>query len=147
MRYATLVVSVLVLFSSAARAIGPSATLKRAERGEPTSLNRAFVLHAKSDGGEAEEIDIAIGKSIARHPKNFLVALKKNRAKVQQLGPMLGNLGEEFVDQLEMQRIELKRRLKAIQSVSDRDLDSVRSECEKGLQRMIDQIPNPGSGH
>lgn len=113
--------------------------LKQAKKGDLKALNQAFVLHSKTDGGDAEDIDIAIGKSITRNPKNFLTALKQNHSKVSSLSAVVGNLGPACVDDLENQRAELERRLAAIQTVDDDSLKKVRAECETELKHMVDK--------
>ncbi|PWU12998.1 MAG: hypothetical protein C5B49_15260 [Bdellovibrio sp.] len=127
------------LASLASLANEHSAVLKKAEAGHLKALREAFVLHTKTDGWEAEEIDIALGKSIRLNPRNFLTALKENRSKVPSLGSTVGQLGPDFVDDFSKQKIELQKRLSAIQSVKDASLKTVREECETVLQRQIGQ--------
>lgn len=122
-----------------AKASENSDVLKKAEAGNLNALNQAFISATETDGGDAEDIDIAIGNGIRRNPKNFLAALKKNRSKVPRLDSALGNLGPEFVDDFKKQRVELEKRLAAIQSVKDATLKAVRAECETELKRQIQQ--------
>jgi len=127
----------LFCLSLVAFAYGHSAVLKKAAAGDLKSLNEAFSLYSKSDGGDAEDIEIAIGKSIAVNPKNFLIALKKNRALVKSLGGMVGNLGEDFVDQPAKQQAEKEKRVSALHKVADASLVGLRDECVSELKKQI----------
>lgn len=127
----------LLIFSTIALAIDNSKVLRKAEAGDLKALKQAFILHTKTDGADAEEIDISIGKSIRRNPKNFLSALKQNRSKVPRLDLVLGNLGYDYVDDLKKQKKELGMRLIAIRSVNDKGLKVIRAECEIELKEQI----------
>lgn len=111
--------------------------LARASAGEISALNQAFVLLSKSDGADAEDVEIAIGQSITEHPRNFLAALKLNRTKVIELGSLVANCGDECVDDFAKTKNVLEARLKAIESVKDGALQSVRTECETQLKKRI----------
>jgi hypothetical protein len=126
----------VIVYASPAKGL-----LKKVEHGNLSALNQAFLLHAKTDAGDAEDIAISIGKSITHHPKNFLTALKKNRTEVPRLDSVLGNLGPEFVDKMKQRKLELEKRLKAIHSVKDSSLKSERDECEAELKQLIEHTP------
>ena len=112
-------------------------TLKSAESGNLRALNQSFRLLAKSDGAVAEDASIAIGKSIQKNPRNFLLVLKKNKKQIKNLDSLLGNLGDDYVDDLPKQKAELEARLNAVQSVKASSLKKVRADCEATLQRLI----------
>jgi hypothetical protein len=135
----TFVALAIMVLSFAAAANENSDILQKAESGNLKALKSAFLLYSKTDGGDAEDVDIAIGKSIRRNPKNFLKALKQERAKVPALGSTLGNLGPDFADDFKKQSTELVKRLAAIQSVKDKALRAVRSECETELKLRIEK--------
>ncbi len=134
-----ILVSTFLILALVANADSTPALLKRAENGNLKALNQAYLLLSKTDGGGSEAVSIAIGKSILKNPRNFLLALKKNRSKEKRLDATLGGLGEKFVDDFKKQKLELERRLKAIQTVDDETLKSVRAECEKELNRQIQE--------
>lgn len=115
---------------------------KHAMAGDLAALNQAFALYASTNAAFTEELDIAIGASILRNPKNFLIALKKNRSKVPNLSGVLGNLGNDFTDDFKRQKIELKKRLTAIHSIKDESLRASREECEVELRREIANTPS-----
>jgi hypothetical protein len=133
----TIIILSLTIISTLAQATDNADMLKNAEAGKLKALDQAFVLRAKSDGAAAEDIDIAIGKSILHNPKNFLIALWENRSGVQRLDALLGNLGPDYVDDFKKQKIELEKRLAAIHSVRDPAVKKVRAECEEQLKRLI----------
>lgn len=131
------IVLVTFLISFISGAAETSDILKKAEEGNLAALNQAFVLLSSFDGANAEDIDISIGKSIIRNPKNFLTALKANRKTVNRIDAVLGNLGPDFVDNFKKQRNELEKRLTAIQTVDSKSLKNIRLECESELKRQI----------
>ena len=94
---------------------------------------RLFVT--MSDGHLAEELDIILGKLIRLDPVMFLEELQSVRPAypVEGLDGLVGNLGDEFVDDFKGQCEQLHLRLKAIESVDRRDLAQVRGRCERAL--------------
>lgn len=113
---------------------------KSVSRGDLKSLQEAFRSRSKLDGDEAEELDVALGKSIKRNPVNFLTALKANRKRVVNLEPILGAFGESYVDDFVRQKIELKKRLRAIQSVKKKSLRTEKTDCERVLNLQIESL-------
>lgn len=113
---------------------------KLVSQGNLTALNQAFEGLAKSDGHAAEELDVAIGKSIARNPINFLKAYQRNETSVSRLDALVGNLGPEYVDDFPRQAVELRKRIKALQSVKSKSLKPLALKCIKELKRALSTI-------
>lgn len=95
-------------------------------------------MRAKSDGHNAEEIDIEIGRLIRTHPTNFLRALSARRDKLVRLDALLGNFGLEYVDEFAKQKLEAELRIKALKQArlktSDPNLRNLANECIKILE-------------
>lgn len=99
------------------------------------------LMKIELDGHEAEERDIILGRVIRVRPKEFLVSLSESRrAKCERCLPgLLGNLGEEYVDNFEAQAAELRRRSEALRSVGSLNLVPLRDACIKVLESQISQ--------
>jgi hypothetical protein len=97
----------------------------------------AFSLFPISDAAFTETLDQMLGKLIQINPRMFLEELSSHRNLVGALGGLLGNLGEEFVDNIEAQNSEIKLRIRALKSVKIKMLSSVRDECIAELQTQI----------
>jgi hypothetical protein len=103
-------------------------------------LNIAFSKLTKSDGSVAEDLDIAIGKSITSNPINFLKAYKKHKESVTRLDALVGNLGPGFVDDFPRQATEIRKRIKALAAINDSLLKPVASECIEALKKHLQVV-------
>lgn len=112
----------------------------RLSQGNLLELNRAFEKLPKTDGTVAEDLSIAIGKSITKHPRNFLKSYQRHKATVTRLDAVLGNLGPEFVDDFKAQSVELNKRITALKSVKNKNLESLAQECISVLQKKLKAI-------
>lgn len=110
------------------------------ERGTIQWFDQKFENLLKADGHSAEELDIEIGKLIKTHPTNFLKSLSKVEAKILRIDALVGNLGEEFVDQEAKTKIELRERSKSLQNAIGRMNDQ---RLVKLGKRCIDQLKRP----
>ena len=99
------------------------------------SVRLAFRLFSISDGDGAEQLDILLGKLIRVDPTLFLKELVANQRLTTRVDGLLGNEGEEYVDNFKAQCKENRRRRKALQSVKDRQLRRKRDECTRELDR------------
>jgi hypothetical protein len=108
--------------------------------GTPKSFYKAFESLLKSDGHDAEEWDIEIGKRIKTHPTNFLKSLKIYRAKIKRIDSLVGNFGPEFVDKMEAQKKEANLRISALKKAqskaTDKSIVSLADECISELQKF-----------
>lgn len=110
---------------------------KKVQAGDVEAVRLAFRLMAISDGHMSEELDIMLGKLAIPHPRLFLKLLAENRELVVRLDALLGNLGEEYVDRFEAQCLALRRRVRALQTVTDTSLAHVRDEAIAALKDQI----------
>lgn len=93
------------------------------------SFDLLFKKYSKSDGNDAEEIQILIGNKMKKNPYAFLKSLKKNNKK----NCFLSNLGDEFVDQNLKSKIEIKKRIVLLQGVKIIELKSLKKKCIQEL--------------
>lgn len=105
----------------------------RASLGNRKAVRQLFVLRNVSDGAVAEEIDIALGKVIKKHPQIFLSELSRSQREPDS--SLLGNLGPKYVDRLTAHADELKRRAAALRTVRDQALVEMRDKCIFILER------------
>jgi len=110
---------------------------KLVQQGNRDALRLAFKLFTIADGEYAEGLQIEIGKQINVNPKLFLQELKNHRHLIVSLDGLVGNLGQDYVDEFERQTKEKEKRMKSINKISDKDLIIVRDECLKELDRQI----------
>lgn len=134
---------VLILFSKANAIDGIDDNfLAKVSSGDLTSLNEAFVQRAHADGAQAEDLDIAIGKSITKNPKSFLIALKGHEVDLISLSMLIRSLGEDYVDLPEKAKHEVELRIKAINSVHDKELQEVAKRCLVELNIKLKEFNN-----
>jgi hypothetical protein len=104
------------------------------------SFNKAFESLLESDGNDAEEWDIQIGKLIKTHPTNFLKTLKTYRKKIKRIDALVGNFGPELVDKIEAQKKEASLRITALKKAqarsADRSIVSLADECISELRNF-----------
>jgi len=110
---------------------------KLVQQGDRDALGLAFKLFTIADGEYAEGLQIEIGKLINVNPKLFLQELKNHRRLIVSLDGLVGNLGQDYVDEFERQTKEKEKRIKSLNKVSDKDLTIVRDECLKELDRQV----------
>ena len=95
----------------------------------------------KSDGNEAEELDVILGKMIKSHPTNFLKTVVKYEGKIKRFDALLANLGEDFVDQEKKSLEEIEKRKtalkKAISRSSDLEFKRVGERCVNELNKFL----------
>lgn len=117
---------------------GNADTKKRYQRvlqGDPVALYYTLSLLNHADGAFAEELDIALGGSIKKHAKNFLLALKKVHGDGFCSDGLVGNLG--IYDDLPREKKMLKERKAALLAVKDPSVKKARDLCVKSLDASI----------
>lgn len=105
------------------------------------AVRLAFRLHPTSDGHYAETLDIVLGLVIRLDPRTFLEELKSSVRQVA-LDSLVGNLGWAYVDRSDAQAYEVELRAKALRSVTDPALLTVRDACLAHLERKSDRLPD-----
>lgn len=141
MKFASIGLLLLVMlsFSAYGKNTGQS-VLTQASAGNVIALNSAFAKLNSADGGNAEDLEIAIGKSIVHSPAHFLSAVKTHRAQLRDVAGLTTNLGEAYVDQDSAQKREIKRRISALEQVRDPVLAPTKKECLGLLRSRLDKL-------
>lgn len=113
-----------------------------AKTGDRAAIRKLFTLYPYSDGAVSEDIDVALGQTIRKHPQIFLEELNRSgRANCERCIPSLvGNTGEELVDRLQAQVNELDKRKKALRSVHQKSLEKLRDKLIRILNEEIREI-------
>lgn len=106
-------------------------------QGNLQELNKAFIKLSKSDGNNAEELDILIGKTISLYPTNFLKAYEKNKKHVKGLDSLVSNLGPEFVDDFPRQALEIRKRIQALKAIKSKRLKPLALKCIEQLEKHL----------
>ncbi len=110
-----------------------------AQQGNPTAMNILFKIIYLTDGAYTSQLNIILGATITSHPEVFLKTLAKNQqliVKYEMIDSLLGNLGTEFVDELEKSLIELERRYLAIRQTKNVP-EKIKSLCLYELSKQI----------
>lgn len=122
---------------------------RRAQAGDPAAVRVAFVLDDDpgfGGGDVGESLDIVLGTLLRTGPRLFLVTLKDEERRIGRrlpLGGLVGNLGEEFVDRMQAQCRELRRRTLSVQAVRDSALAGVRGRVVASLGAAAEQRCGP----
>lgn len=115
-------------------ATGPMRVLeKHVLMKERASVALAFRMRHIADGAFLEDLDITLGKLIRVDPEMFLSELKRAHVSVRAMDGLVGNLGDEYVDQMERQCEEMALRRKALQSVAQSSLLQTREKALSAL--------------
>lgn len=107
---------------------------KRISLCDSEAIKMAFLLYPYIDGSFAEEIDIYLGKVIIKNPYLFLKMLSRYENKVKNINGLLGNLGEEYIDNECKSKKEIKLRIKALTRVRDKKYNNIRHKCLEYLK-------------
>ncbi len=112
---------------------------KRIHESDRNAVKAAFRLFNISDGWFAHRLNKALGDLIRINTKLFLEELKNHRniAFVIRRGPPVYPVGDEYVDCDEARKSEIKLRIKAFESIEDKDLIEIRDECIKRLKEPL----------
>ena len=113
----------------------------RVDKQERIAVKVPFRLFTVSDGEFGESLDQILGSLIRRNPTMFLEELNIHRSLVPGLGGLLGNLGDEFVDQTSKRQRELGLRIASLRSVQKKALSSLRNECIAKLTSRLQSTP------
>ncbi len=115
---------------------------KKISTGNKDAIQIGFKLFTIADGAFQEDLGIDLGRLIVINPKLFLQELRSHRHLIVSLEGLVGNYGEEFVDQKELQLKETEKRIKSLETVNDSALASARTECLKELKDKSNRLGN-----
>ena len=117
-------------------ASGPMGVLeKRLLMKERESVELAFRMRHIADGAFLEDLDITLGKLIRIDPEMFLSELQRAHVPVQAMDGLVGNLGDEYVDQMERQCEEMGLRKKALERIAQSSLLQTRNRALSALHK------------
>jgi hypothetical protein len=102
------------------------------------AVRLAFRLFAESDGEYSEILDIMLGRLIRIDPMLFLEELKGQEQNTKEMGGLLGNVGQEYVDRLGGRIYEVEQRIAALMTVTDPELLEIRAACVDELNSMLE---------
>jgi hypothetical protein len=123
---------------------------KRISRQERESVALSFDLFSITDGTLSEDLDIMLGRLITINARLFLEELEPRLAKAHRLDALVGNFGEEYVDQEDLQCAEIQRRIDALLAVRDAGLAEARDACVAALRKRppdCDAPSGPAASH
>ncbi len=104
--------------------------------GNPGAVKLGFRLFTVSYGTFEVGLNKIMGNLIAFNPKMFLEELAAHRDLFQSLDPILGSFLREIPNDPVAQELEKKLRIKALETVEEKPLKSLRNECIKLLKKM-----------
>ena len=111
---------------------------RQVEARDPEAVRLAFDLYVVTDGATEEQLDIMLGKLIRIDPTLFLSELKQKEQRIGALGGLpTGNLGEEYVDRMRAQCLEMRLRVTSLERVHEPALRTVKTRCIEALNYDI----------
>jgi hypothetical protein len=99
--------------------------------GDREAFRLTYRLILKSDGGPLGELIAILAHSIRPNPEFFLREMATLKPHPQGLKSILLMPGLEYVDRRNAQDYEIEMRRKALASVKNEDLRSIRDQCLK----------------
>lgn len=100
---------------------------------ERESVELAFRIKNIADGAFSEDIDVLLGQLIRIDPRLFLSELQRANVPLEGISGLVGNLGEDYVDEPEKQCAEIDLRKKALSSVVQMPLQNTKEQAIKAL--------------
>ena len=111
---------------------------RQVEARDPEAVRLAIDLYVVTDGATEEQLDIMLGKLIRIDPTLFLSELKQKEQRIGALGGLpTGNLGEEYVDRMRAQCLEMRLRVTSLERVHEPALRTVKTRCIEALNYDI----------
>jgi hypothetical protein len=104
--------------------------------GNPNSIKLGFRLYTISYGAFEIALNKIIGNLIAFNPRLFLEELAFHRGLFATLDPIVTSFLKDMPDDPVAQDLEKKMRIKALESVEEKPLKSLRNECIKILKKL-----------
>ncbi len=107
-------------------------------QGNSIAIDVLFKMLYLTDAAYSEQLSIILGLTINDHPREFLNSLTKNYQinGIKRLDSLLGNLGEDYVDEFEKQLVELEKRYQKIKQTKNVS-EKIKSLCLYELSEQI----------
>lgn len=106
-------------------------------RGNKNNIKLAFKLKTISDGAFTEWLQQMLGQTINLYPKLFLTELKEHNHLFENFDSLVGNFGEEYADNLEKQKTEIKKRIESLKTINIPQLSKVKNKCLESLEKKL----------
>ena len=119
--------------------------LEYTEKGDFYSANLCFPMFKILRGYPQylEFIDISLGKFLRAYPTKFLsilnIYVNSSLSKYFDIGSIIGNYGDDYIDNNDSIRRETEARILILESVENRYLYHVRSICLDRLREKLDR--------
>ena len=104
--------------------------------GNPNAVKLGFRLYTIAYGTLEAGLNRILGSLIAFKPQLFLEELQARRDLFPTLNPLLGSYLRDMANDPVAMELEKKLRIKSLESVEDKALKSLRSECIKILKKF-----------
>lgn len=104
--------------------------------GNPVAIKLGFRLFTISYGAFEVALNKILGSLIAFNPRMFLEELQAQRSLFPALDPILGSYLRDIPDDPVARELERNLRIKALESVEEKPLKSIRNECIKILKKL-----------
>ncbi len=104
--------------------------------GNPNAIKLGFRLYTISYGAFEVGLIKILGSLIAFNPRMFLLELGANRELFPNLEQILGSYLRDTQNDEIARELERKLRIKALESVEEKPLKSLRNECIKVLKKL-----------
>ncbi len=104
--------------------------------GNPAAVKLGFRLFTIAYGGFEVNLNKIMGNLIAFNPRIFLEELGANRDLFPNLETLLGSFLRDTASDAVARDLEKKLRIKSLESVEEKSLKSLRSECIKILKKL-----------
>ncbi len=115
-------------------ATGPIQTMEqRVLMKERESVELVFRMRHIADGAFLEDLDIILGGLIRVDAELFLTELQRAKPPLRDIGGLVRNLGDTFVDQMERKCEELRLRSQALGKVSRPSLKQAKDQALSAL--------------
>ncbi len=115
-------------------AVPMSALRSQVSAAEQTSVRLGFRMRNISDGAFTEDLNIILGRLIHIDPELFLFEL--DAVDPVYVSGLVGNFGEDFVDQLEESCEEKDRRVESLKHINVASLEKIRGRVVKALENL-----------
>jgi len=104
--------------------------------GNPVAVKLGFRLYTISYGAFEVALNKILGSLIAFNPRMFLEELEAQRSLFPSFDPILGSYLRDIPDDQVARELERNLRIKALESIVEKPLKSIRNECIKVLKKM-----------
>jgi hypothetical protein len=114
--------------------------IRLVDQGNEFGISISFMSLKFLDGGNLEDVIKALGVVSNKYPNEFLKDVKKYRLSNFELKSIVTSLPENSVDDLNLQKELLVKRISSLKSVRDTNLLEIRNNALKYIEKEIKTI-------